>query len=245
MPISFKQALIVLNVLVCATSSQLTMAEGSDYENGLAAYISGDYQQARSSWLRAAKSKDPKAMFNLGLLHEKGHLADASSDQADNWFIQAGNYGYVAADYHLAMRWLAQGGRDEEANARIKKAADAGYVPAKHRLARLNSKSVAGPIAKAVPSTKASVPNKTRPEKVSVRKTNPAYLTERWITAKPAANWTIQMLAFKDRKKVESFIDQHGLKNRAAYFTETSTDGVLYKLIYGSYQTKNTPEFTY
>ncbi len=224
---SFSQAIIILSTLIACGA--VFANDDTDYKNGLSAYIDGDYANAYQSWLKAAEAKDSRAMFNIGLLHEQKRIPQASSESADNWFVQASNHGYVAADYHLAMRWLAQGGRDEEANARIEKAANAGYAPAQRRLSGRKQYAVTEPM----PEATATVSQNGKS----------AYLTESWIETKPASNWTIQILAFKDRVKVESFIDEHDLQGKAAYFAEQTAAGILFKLIYGSYNTKDKAEF--
>lgn len=212
------QVTMIAYSLVC--TSVFAVDDNIDYKQGLEFYIEGDYAKAYQHWLSAVEAKHPRAMFNLGLLHEQRRIPDASSDKADSWFDQASKHGYVAADYHLAMRWLAQGGRDEEANALIDKAANAGYAPAQQRLTGRNY-----------------------PKLDSTQKITPKYLTESWIVARARSNWTIQLLAFKDRAKVESFIDQHDLRAKTAYFAELTEEGVLFKLIYGSYESKDKAEF--
>lgn len=201
-------------------------AQGGDalYSAGFSAYLNKNYDEAQQHWLKAAELEHARAMFNLGLLHEQGKIADASSSKADDWFVLASKRGYVAADYQLGLRWLAQGGRDEEANALISKAAQAGYAAARrHGKGRVVAKS------KVRLDSKVSSPSK--------------YLGETWIKSKRPDYWTIQMLASKDRSQIESFIDEHQLHREAAYFTEGSGDGILYKLIYGAYDNKDKAEF--
>jgi len=204
-----------------------SLAYDESYSRGFTAYLNQDYNEAKRHWLEAAQGNHARAMFNLGLLHEQGKIAQASSDKADNWFKLASEHGYAAADYHLALRWLAQGGRDEQAKALIAKAAKAGYEPARGRgreRARVRiDKSEPANSSKALSASK--------------------YLGEQWIRSKRPEHWTIQMLAFKERAKVESFIDEHQLRKTAAYFTEKSGEEVLYKLIYGVYDSKDKAEF--
>ena len=64
------------------------------------------------------------------------------------------------------------------------------------------------------------------------------YLREDWISAQNSGGWTIQILAFNELDKVRSFIDQNQLHRSAAYFVERGDGAVLYKLIYGSYASK-------
>jgi len=222
----FNLAFILLSLLFCCQT--VIASSDDDYQQGLAAYIKGDYATAHGAWLKAAELKDPRAMFNIGLLHEQRRIANASSENADNWFIRASKHGYSAADYHLGMRWLAQGGMDEEANARLARASAAGYAPAKRRLGGQST---------------GQEKSADRTVEQQSRGGNSKYLTEAWISAKPESSWTIQLLAFSDRIKVESFISEHSLERKAAYFAEKVSGEVLFKLIYGSYDSKDKAEF--
>ena len=211
-------AAFLLGILLIPVTAWAQDNGERDYSAGFSAFLNDDFVTARQHWLNAAKANHARAMFNLGLLHEQGKVPDASSEKADQWFSRAGRYGYVAADYHLGLRWLAQGGRDEEAQRRIQKAADAGYLPALRRVSKTTQP---------IPADKSLV----------------SYLGESWIKSKPGAHWTIQLLAYRDRSKVERFIDEHDLNGKAAYFSERSADGVWFKLVYGSYDSKDKAEF--
>jgi len=189
------------------------------YRAGLAAYLDNDFEKAKTIWLQAAEKNSARAMFNLGLLNEQGNVEGATALKADNWFISASELGYPAADYHLGLRWLGQGGRDKSANALIAKAAAADYLPAQRHLALSNVSEAPFTVAPKL-----------------------EYRGKAWINSRRSDSWTIQMLAFKERAKVESFIDEHQLQGDAAYFVEESGDGVLYKLIYGAYDTKEQAE---
>jgi len=63
--------------------------------------------------------------------------------------------------------------------------------------------------------------------------------SENWINQQRPNYWTIQLLAFKERDKVTSFIRNHGLQESAAYFTEVSNGETLYKLVYGAFSSKD------
>lgn len=194
------------------------------YRSGLQAYLDGEYQVAQSHWLLSAKSGNSKSMFNLGLLHEQNKIESAESSKANEWYRLAGNAGYLAADYHLAIKL----GKDTpEAIKLMQRAADNGFVLA---IEHLTGK----------PAT--NVANKSE-KKRDVAVSQSEYLTEHWILEKRTKYWTIQMLAFNEEEKVQAFIDLHNLQSKAAYFREVSSSEVLYKLIYGTYKTKVQADF--
>ena len=213
-------------------------AADDDYSQGLTSYIQGDYEVAQEHWLRSAKAKNPKAMFNLGILHEQGKIGDADQVKAERWFKLAGQAGYAAADYHYANRLINRGAPQTEVARYLRRSAGNGFYPAKallskilggDRLATLSPKQ----LGELQELEKIDTALELEDTSDQVR-----YLTEDWIKTRMATGWTIQMLAFKEEAKVREFIDEHELHRSAAYFVEHSGDGDLYKLVYGSYSSK-------
>jgi septal ring-binding cell division protein DamX len=66
---------------------------------------------------------------------------------------------------------------------------------------------------------------------------------ESWINNQRSHYWTVQLLAFTHESKVQEFIVEHGLQSKAAYFVEKKDDVVWYKLIYGSFDSKDKATF--
>ena len=224
--------LIVFCLSLCLLS---THARAGDYEDGLSAYIDGEYIQAQQYWLKAANDKHAKSMFNLGLLHEQRKLDNASIDKALNWYRLSAENGYPPAGYHLAQRMLERGGSDDKAISLITRAANAGYAPAIRYL---------GPNF-GLANAKANQP-KLSPKSVSIDQADSqtiAYQSEDWINRQRGQNWTIQLLAFKGKDQVLNFINDHSIQDNAAYFTESSGRETLYKLVYGSFDSKDKATF--
>ena len=208
----------LLAMLVCLASNAV-LAQENHYHDGFRSFFAKDYEAAKSHWLEGAKQNDPRSMFNLGLLHEQRRISGADLDKARKWYRLAGKHGYPAADYHLSTLLRNQNGTSEEAvQALIKSAAEKGYEPARLALGLEEGKTIRRVPIK--PSTKVT------------------YLDETWIKAQNKNEWTIQMLAFEDLTKVKEFIDQHKINKTAAYFVERTSEAVLYKLVYGSYESK-------
>lgn len=225
---AWRKIIVSVCLSYCAFSLLATasLSDDESYSGGLKAYLAGNYELAQSHWLAGARANDAKSMFNLGLLHEQEKVANANLDKALEWFRLAGDRGYAAADYHLAV-WLEQRGEKTKAAELMQRAAEREYAPAKQRLSGVlsrHSKHTQAP-SSGVPSSESE------------------FNSEAWINSKPGHYWTIQMLAFKDYLKVQSFIKDHGLEKNAAYFVERSSDGIFYKLIYGAYNTKDKADF--
>ncbi len=233
--------LLLSSVLTQQVGAQ-TATTSPDYSAGMSAYMNNDFEAARSYWQQAAAANDGRAMFNLGLLHERKRVAGASQELADQWFSKSGEAGYAAADYHLALRLQARG-QDNDANQLLHRAADAGFILAREQL---GLKPVSPPVVSDI-SAPSGISISTKPEGSTLiapaqgntsEADHRGYNRESWILEQMPSDWTIQMLAFSDEAKVRDFIDDHGLHRNAAYFAEKREDAIIYKLIYGAYPNK-------
>ena len=76
---------------------------------GAAAFEAGNYDEAASIWRPLAEEGDPKAQFNLGLLHETGRGVTEDPAEAAVWYERAARQGVTQAQLNLAA--LHQTGR--------------------------------------------------------------------------------------------------------------------------------------
>jgi len=76
---------------------------------GAAAFEAGNYDEAASIWRPLAEEGDPKAQFNLGLLHETGRGVTEDPAEAAMWYERAARQGVTQAQLNLAT--LHQTGR--------------------------------------------------------------------------------------------------------------------------------------
>jgi septal ring-binding cell division protein DamX len=236
---SYRLKLISLSILLGGVMP-IDNSFADDYSQGVEAFLKGDYALAQQFWVVASADGDAKSMFNLGLLNEQSKVANSSSEKAEKWYREAANNGYSAAGYHLAQRLLELGGSDDDAIAMIKTAAEQGYAPALRYFGETPSSTKARAEASVNPLKKssdmvpaASVDSDQRKE----------FLLESWINNQKSNYWTIQLLAFTQETKVQDFIDRHGLQSKAAYFVEQKDGIVWYKLIYGSFDSKDKATF--
>ena len=223
--------------------SDVVSTASSDYSLGMQAYLNGDFEKAQIHWLNAVKQNHARSMFNLGFLHEQAKISGADIEKAENWYRLAGKHGYAAADFHLAQLKITSTPSTQEnaedVQALLRRSADNGFAPAIAMLNQSSNETTTSNLNDDMnPQTGLSpeIINKDSKDKGNL------YLTEQWIAQKKPSNWTIQILAFEEKEKVHQFIDLHQLNATASYFAESTQDKVLYKLIYGSYQTKQEAE---
>jgi hypothetical protein len=232
---------IVTNRLVCLMLAFLMLAMSTrasaneDYSAGMSAYMEGDFERAQIFWVKAARDNSAKAMFNLGLLHDERKIQKADKIKADRWFKLAGLNGYGAADLYYAIRQAKSGESSDKLMELIDRAAQNGSFPAKKILLQTKAGNDISSILRSK-YVISSAPNKV------VSKDPSQYRNEFWIKSQASSAWTIQMLAFQDLDKVREFIDQHGLHDQAAYFSEKTSKGLLYKLVYGVYSGKQSAD---
>ncbi len=231
----------ILKLAICASTLIVVMpklASANDYQDGFQAYINGEYVLAQQFWLKAADAKDARSMFNLGLLHEQNKLENANLDKALNWYRLSADNGYAPAGYHLAQRMLERGGSDDDAIALIRDAADSGYAPA---LRYLNLGRSTDEQSRSERRSIARQSDTSLPRGISLSETE--FQSENWINRQREKNWTIQLLAFKSKQQVLEFIKKHDLQKRAAYFSEANQGEVFFKLVYGSFNSKDKATF--
>jgi TPR repeat protein len=111
------------------------------FYGGLAAFHENMHADAARQWQRAAELGDGEAARNLGHLYRQGLGVEADGHIAAAWYMVAADAGVISADYNLGMLYLrgAPGLNTDngEGMARLRKAANAGYIPAKAELDRL------------------------------------------------------------------------------------------------------------
>jgi TPR repeat protein len=89
-------------VIVLLLSFQAAQASLS---KGLAAAQAGDFATAYELWLPVAEQGDAAAQFNLGLLHSKELIPQASPEDAVKWYLLAANNDHVNAQFNLGLKY--------------------------------------------------------------------------------------------------------------------------------------------
>ena len=105
----------------------------ADFQDGLAAYNSGDYSTAAQEWQPIAERGDANAEYNMGLLYSSGQGVPRDYQMAAEWYEKAAEQGVAAAQYNLAVMYANGDGvpkSNRDAALWFEKAADNGIVAA-------------------------------------------------------------------------------------------------------------------
>lgn len=100
-------------------------------EEGVKAWMAGDFPKAVAEWRAPAAAGDPDAQFNLGQAYKLGRGVTADSAVALDWYRKASAAGHMQAQATLGLQ-LFQSGQRDEAMIWLKKAADQGESRAQY-----------------------------------------------------------------------------------------------------------------
>ena len=73
----------------------------ADFQDGLDAYIKGDYETALKEWQSLADQGNASAQYNLGLMYDKGKGVLKDDKQAVKWYRKAADQGDADAQFNL------------------------------------------------------------------------------------------------------------------------------------------------
>jgi TPR repeat protein len=76
-------------------------AGGDDFEAGSAALARGDHRAAYEVWRPLAESGDPRAQFNVAMMHARGEGVAQDYVEAARWFVQAAEQGQAEAQARI------------------------------------------------------------------------------------------------------------------------------------------------
>jgi len=88
----------------------IEVSQGTQFQRGLDAARSGDYQAALSQWKPLAEHGNESAQFNLGVIYHKGLGIQYNYRAAVKWYTLAAEQGNAPAQYNLGVMYrLGQG----------------------------------------------------------------------------------------------------------------------------------------
>jgi uncharacterized protein len=122
---------------------------GSDFQNGMDAFVRGDYDGALRQWRPLAEAGDPAAQTNIGLLYYEGKGVPQNYEEAIKWYTMAASKGYPDAAFNLAVVYADGKGVEHNGAEALKwyqVAADAGYAPAQLMLGNIYFRGVDVPM---------------------------------------------------------------------------------------------------
>ena len=128
---------VVITVIVGASS-----ISHAGYDEALLAYEKGDFKTALREFRALAKSGDPFAQYNLGVMYEFGQGVEADDTEAVKWYRRAANQNDGEAQHDLGLMYEAGNGvarSYNEARKWYRKAARNGAEKAPKSLARIKN----------------------------------------------------------------------------------------------------------
>jgi hypothetical protein len=84
------------------------------YDEGAAAFIRGDYEEAWQEWLVLGERGHQSAQYNLGVLYSIGLGVEQDDVQASKWFRRAADRGLPAAQMRLGSAYMEGKGVTED-----------------------------------------------------------------------------------------------------------------------------------
>lgn len=232
------------------------------FEQGLDAYLKGDYAKALELWEPAAESGDPVAAFNIGVLYAQGLGVEADPDESVRWYRQSALAGYSNAQFNLGAAYYNGEGTELNVGQAIawwEKAAQQDHPEALYNLATLyrrgegtqqNLKRATELFEKAVnlgDSRAQQALEVLRSEEPqadggTVAEAEPASTgqaapdeQQTTIAREDPDRWTVQVFASVEREAAERFAEERGLTDQLRIYKAEIDGKTWYKGIYGSY----------
>jgi TPR repeat protein len=100
----------VYKVLISLAFSMLlgsAVAGAADYDKGLKAYDSGDFNTALAQWMPLAEQGEAGAQYSLGRLYFFGEGVQQSYKVALEWYVRSAEQGFAYAD-KTAVKWYTK-----------------------------------------------------------------------------------------------------------------------------------------
>ena len=91
--------------LAIALVAGLAAPAGADFDDGVVAYISGDYATALREYRLAAEQGDASAQNNLGVMYAMGRGVAQDDALAAQWYRRAAEQGDARAQYNLGFMY--------------------------------------------------------------------------------------------------------------------------------------------
>jgi uncharacterized protein len=99
---------IFLIFQMIVSSALLLSPAWADYNSGMAAYASGDFDTAAREFSLLAAKGDKEGQYNMGLLYEEGQGVAKSFYEAVSAYTKAARQGYVDAYFALGEIYISR-----------------------------------------------------------------------------------------------------------------------------------------
>jgi len=105
-----KKLLVQFCLTLIIFIGSMGVSVSGDFQKGTAAYKSGDYATALREWDPLAKQGDTDAMFNIGLMYDKGQGVPEDNMIAVQWYRIAAWWGHASAQGNLSEHYALGAG---------------------------------------------------------------------------------------------------------------------------------------
>ncbi len=104
------KAILRSGFLALAIMALAAPVNAGPFEDGMRAYVKGDYAVALKLWQPLAEQGDAQAQHNLGMMYESGQGVPKDDNKAVEWYRKAAEQGHANAQYSLdSMQENGQG----------------------------------------------------------------------------------------------------------------------------------------
>lgn len=127
----------IRHVLLTGFFLTAALSAHAGFNEGMDAYVNGDFSTASKEFKQAADAGDSYAQFNLGVMYELGQGLRKDENMAVSWYRKAADQGLALAQYNLGQAYEETAGvwRDEAvAVSWYRKAAEQDFPKAQFNL---------------------------------------------------------------------------------------------------------------
>ncbi len=200
--------------------------------------VEKDQARAFALYSEAAEKDFAPAQYNLANQYATGDGVDKDLHKAEHWWTRAAERGILPAQLNLGNMYY-HGAAGEKDTARARKwltlAATRGSAEAKQTLAKLDAEDGTASRTSAAPAAPARAATADAPAPGGIKR-------EAWILNQPAHHYTIQILAAGTETQARDYIQQQDLASRVAYAESAAPGAPLFRIFYGSYETRELAE---
>lgn len=101
-------------VAILSLALGLAVQAHAGIEEGVQAYISGEYGKAMSEFQPLAEGGNPNAQYYMGFMNHHGYGVKRNEVEAAKWFLMAANQGEWQSQYYLGVLYEKGAGMQQD-----------------------------------------------------------------------------------------------------------------------------------
>jgi SPOR domain/Sel1 repeat len=199
------------------------LAWGGAIEDGVVAYVGGDYSQALHLLEPAAEQGNSTALLFLGLMYEYGHGVAKDRSRALRYYKEAAAAGDPDARRILSFVDAGTSETSASARERTEKQEQEQQPAAPHN----------APVPAAAPPAETTSSATVAPAPVSGLRGIP------WISAQDSRHYTLQLMGSRSKEELVQFARDHKIQDDAAIYTHMRHGKPWFGLLYGAFPTRD------